>query len=114
MAVPEFRTGDTWPPLTGTVTDGAGNPVAINTASSVRMVALLQPGATVITGTTVIVDDGTAPNKGKWSYTWGASDLSAAGTYEVEIEVTWSAGKIQTFPSDKGRAATFKVTADND
>lgn len=33
------------------------------------------------------------------SYTWQASDLAEAGTYDAEFEVTFAGGKIDTFPS---------------
>jgi hypothetical protein len=112
MAVPEYRTGDNYPPITGTVTDGAGAAVNISTAVSVRFVAV--SGATVITGSTTNLDVGDVPTRGTWRYSWGASDLSVAATYEFEIEVTWPSSKIQTFPSSKLRAPTFLVTADND
>jgi hypothetical protein len=117
MAVPEYRQGDTWPPITGTVLDGNGSPVDIHTALSIRFVSLpagASPGTGSITGTTVNLDDGTLPNRGRWSYTWATHDLDVIGTYEVMIEVTWSAGKIESFPSSKLRAGTYLVTADND
>lgn len=34
---------------------------------------------------------------GEWSLAWAADDLNDAGTYVVEIEVTWDGGLPQTF-----------------
>ena len=114
MAIPEYKTGDTSPDITGTVTDALGA-VNIFTALSIRFIATNKttPG-TPIAGAAVKVDDGTAPLRGKWKYVWGASDLTVAGTYETEIEVTWTTGKIETFPNNKSRNPTFVVTDDLD
>lgn len=111
MAV-EYKTGDTTPDITGTVTDASG-PVNIFSATSIRFIA--KNGSNpVIAGVAVKIDDGTVPLRGKWKYVWGATDLSISGTWEVEIEVTWSAGKIETFPNAKGRNPSFTVTDDLD
>lgn len=115
MAVPEYRVGDTWPAITGTVLDGSGNPVNIFTAVSIKFVGWLQPAGATIIGTSGVVtnlDDSTTPNRGKWQYLWAVADLNVAGTYEVEIEVTWTTGKTESFPSSKARAGTFIVTGD--
>jgi hypothetical protein len=113
MANPVYYTGDTWPPLSGTVKDAGGNAVNISTATSIRMVA--KSGATIITGATANDDDGSNPNRGRWHYNWAAADLSVAGDYIPEIEVTWDAvsspPKIETFRLDTEK---FTVKADND
>lgn len=106
MATPVYYTGDTWPPLSGTAV------ADLSTADSIRMIAKLNAGATVIAGTASFITDG---SDGAWEYPWGASDLTVAGTYTPEIEVTWDAlsspPKIETFRDD---AVTFLVKADND
>jgi hypothetical protein len=111
MAVPEYKTGDTWPPITGTVSDANGV-VDISSAASLRFIA--KSGAFVIAGAAENLDDGQPANAGKWKYTWGANDLANAGEYECEIEITWSAGVIETFPSKDSNNPTFAVTDDLD
>jgi len=49
--------------------------------------------------------DGTA---GTWRYTWQTGEL-VVGTWAVELQVTYSGGKVQTFPAD--RPAYFSVRA---
>lgn len=110
MAV-EYKTGDTTPDLTGTVTDANG-PVNIFTATSLRFIS--KNGINTVTGAAVKIDDGTVPLRGKWKYVWAPTDLSIAGDWEVEIEVTWSAGKIETFPNSKTRNPHYTVTDDLD
>jgi hypothetical protein len=112
MATPVYYTGDTWPPMTGTVKDSTGAAVDISSADSLRMVAKISGAATVIEGAAANLTDGT---DGKWEYTWAADDLSVAGDYVPEIEVTWDNAstppKIETFRDDSQK---FTVRADND
>ena len=61
-------------------------------------------GKTYCTGTPAIVD----PLAGTWRYTWEAGEL-VAGTWAVEVQVTYSGGGVQTFPAD--RPAYFSVRA---
>jgi len=37
-----------------------------------------------------------AATDGRVSYSWAVNDLGIAGTYEVQFEVTWNDGTIQT------------------
>ena len=62
------------------------------------------PDKTVITRAGVIVDGAS----GTWRYTWQTGEL-VAGTWAVELQVTYSGGKVQTFPAD--RPAYFSVRA---
>lgn len=110
---PEFKTGDTAPVITGTVTDANG-PVNISSYVSLRFIAVSPARVNPITGAAVKIDDGTVPLRGKWSYQFGTTDLDTAGDYTVEIEGTRADSKIQTFPNNKARNPTFTVTADLD
>lgn len=110
---PEFKTGDTAPVITGTVTDANG-PVNISSYASLRFIAVSPARLTPITGTATKIDDGTVPLRGKWSYAFGTTDIDTVGTYEVEIEGVRGDGKIQTFPNAKTRNPTFTVSADLD
>lgn len=110
---PEFKTGDTAPVITGTVTDASG-PVNISSYTSLRFIAVSAQRVTPITGAAVKIDDGTVPLRGRWSYQFGTTDLDTAGTYEIEIEGTRADGKIQTFPNAKSRNPNFTISADLD
>lgn len=86
-----FTVGDTAPDLTGTLTS---NGAPVNLTGATLAVHVRKPDkTTVITLTGALVD---AP-AGKWSAPWGATDLNQAGTYTVEVQVTYSGGKVQTF-----------------
>lgn len=112
MATPVYYTGDTWPPMTGTVKDSAGVAVDISTADSLRMIAKRSGGVELIDGVATNNTDGV---DGKWKFTWAADDLTVAGDYVPEIEVTWdnlsTPPKIETFRDDTQK---FTVLADND
>lgn len=110
----EYKTGDTFPPIKGTVLDANNAAVNVFTATSLRFIAKRVGGNEVITGAATKIDDGTLGLRGRWQYTWGSSDLSVAGDYETEIEVTWSVGNIETFPDNKTRNPVFNVSADLD
>lgn len=110
---PEFKTGDTAPVITGTVTDANG-PVNISSYASLRFIAVSPARVNPITGAAVKLDDGSPGLRGRWSYQFGVTDLDTAGDYQVEIEGTRSDSKIQTFPNNKTRNPTFTITADLD
>lgn len=49
-----------------------------------------------VSGACTIVDE----DGGKVRYDWQTGDTSVAGWYRAEFEVTYSDGKIETFPND--------------
>ena len=54
-------------------------------------------GAAKVNKAAMTIDD--AAN-GQISYSWAAADTDTDGTYEAEVEVTWTGGNILTFPTD--------------
>ena len=85
-----FYTGDTSPDLTGTCTS---NGVAANITGATLALHLKKPDNTVVTKAGVIVSG----SAGTLSYSWLTNDLDQAGAWSVEVQVTYSNGKIQTF-----------------
>ena len=91
--------GDLEPPLAGTVLDGT-TPVDLTAATAVTA-HIRRPDSTVISRVVTLGNQTTAP--GTWSLAWVAAtppavgDLSVAGGYTVEIEVTWPGSRPQTF-----------------
>lgn len=41
----------------------------------------------------------TTPASGVCTYSWGTADTNTVGTFEAEAEITWSDGKVETFPN---------------
>lgn len=99
MATP-YTVGDTAPNLTGTINaDGTG-------AAGVAHVA--RPDGSVFSHT--VTFSSPTPTLTSWSMVLVAGDLNQAGTYRVEVEVTFSNGKIQTFYFDSdGQFSNFTV-----
>lgn len=90
--------GDTSPDLTGTCSTELNGVVTVaNITGATLALHIKKPSGTVLTKVGTIVS-GVA---GTWSYTWVAGDLDEAGVYEVENQVTYSNGRIQTFGPDK-------------
>ena len=85
-----WHAGDTDPALTGAATD-AGVAVDLTPAASC-MVHVQHPDGTLISRAPTV----TVGTSGAWSLPWLATEL-IEGVYNVELEVTWSAGHIQTF-----------------
>lgn len=114
-----FYTGDTWPPLTGTIRNASGIAQSLASAASFRTVSKMSGATPVIQGAATYCPTafgGTGNGSdGKWAYFWAADDLALAGSYVPEVEVTWDAAstpaRIETF---RDSTEFFVVLADND
>ena len=85
-----WHAGDTDPALTGAATDAG---VAVNLTPALScLVHVERPDGTLISRAPTVAVGTT----GAWSLPWQATEL-IAGVYSVELEVTWSAGHVQTF-----------------
>jgi len=94
-----YTVGDTAPALTGTV--------SANLTSTTIEVHIRRPDGTTISRAGTITAVGPP---GGWSLTLQSGDLSVAGLYTVEVQVTFSGGAIQTFAyDDAGSSNTFTV-----
>lgn len=83
-----------------------GEPVDLTAASAARF--------TMKTGTTLKVnkEDMVFVDRltGVIEYVWVVGDTDVSGTYNVEVEIDWGGGEIQSFPS-KGY---FTITIEDD
>lgn len=65
-------------------------------------------------GQAVKVSRGTAtisnPTAGEVTYPWASADTDTSGNYVAEVEVTWSDGKVETFPNN----GYFEITVTDD
>lgn len=92
-----IRQGDTAPRITGTLTDGAGDPVDVSGST----VLLHLHGLTVVNDLVLTASlDGDAPDDNVVYYDWEAGDTDEVGYYSGEWQVTFGSGQIQTFPND--------------
>jgi predicted membrane protein len=65
-------------------------PVDLSTAVSVKVIAV-QMGVTLFSKAT------TKPSNGVITVTWSAGDTDTIGPVDIEFEVTWAPGRVQTF-----------------
>jgi hypothetical protein len=96
LEVRYVKEGDTGALFTATLKDNTGAVVNL-TGATVNFVMALPNATPKINAAAVIVG---TPTLGQVSYTTGATDLNAVGTYFVEWKVTFAGGQIQRFPGD--------------
>lgn len=117
MADPKYKTGDTWPPLSGTVSDDGG-PVNISTADSLRVVLKLDNPVTTKSIPATNLDVGTPETRGKWEAPLEVDTFDNPGDWDAELEVTWDNNttppEIETYPNDEVNNPKVHVTADLD
>ena len=87
MTFAGFVTNDTAGDLVVALTDKDGN--ALNVAGASARIHLLRPDGTVL-------DVPATLTTGQATYSWQTGDLSVAGDWKGEVEVTYSGGKKQT------------------
>lgn len=91
-----MKRGDTTPTFRARCLDDT-TPVDLSSAASVKLLMRRYGASTsALSATMVVEDQATSPG---WVYrAWSPSDLSVAGEYHAEVEVTWANGTVQTFP----------------
>lgn len=108
----QFKRGDTAAVIRATLysDDASTTPLDLTGASVKFIMALIaaEPGTPVVNGACTIID---AVN-GRVGYDWMSTDVAVAGVYMAEFQVTYSDGKIQTFPRVEYLAIT--ITEDLD
>jgi peptidoglycan/xylan/chitin deacetylase (PgdA/CDA1 family) len=107
MAI-QLKRNDTKDTISYTMTYADGTPVNL-TGATVRFV--MGKGKTLITSATATIISAAT---GKVEYTLNESDTLLAGNYNAEFEVTFSDGKIKTFPSDGYISLRIQPNVDND
>lgn len=102
-----MKQNDTFPVLTAILSDQVG-PVNLTTADSVKFIMKMASPSTLVTGVCVIVTPQTGADVGKVTYDWIPADTATNGTYQVEFEVTWNPGDVETFPNDGYKTLEIK------
>lgn len=95
----QIKQHDTTPPLplhlTSTdPTTKVTTDIDLSTATRVRVLIARSAGHPPI----VDRDVAARPADGRLLFTWQAGDTDTAGTWDVEVEITWGDGTIQTAP----------------
>lgn len=89
---------DTSEDLIATLNDSAGTSFNLTGATVVFNMQNINTGAVKVNRAAATVVDATLR---KVKYVWQASNVNTAGDYFGEFEVTFSSGKIATFPNTK-------------
>lgn len=96
---------DTWPPIQVALSDQLGT-IDLSTATQVKFLASSGLGGHDIDG----ICNVTNASVGELIYTWVTGDTQYTGDYEVEFEITWNDGTIETVPNDS--YGTLVIVAD--
>ena len=95
MADYTIKRGDTYPPLTVTLSDLNG-PINLTAASAVHLEMKSTVGTLIASLGCVIA----SPAGGVIQRNWGTTETSMVDTWSMEWEILWAAGGIQTVPND--------------
>jgi hypothetical protein len=87
--------GDRLPVLEVTLQDGNGDAVDLTNAST----ATLQRETSAGTLTTFSMSFNATRTTGKVSYAWAAGETATADRYKCRVVITWSTGKLESFPA---------------
>ncbi|MCA1571918.1 MAG: hypothetical protein LC798_16725 [Chloroflexi bacterium] len=94
-----MRVGDRLPAILSTLTDGAGTPLDLTEALSVRFIMRAMDGvAPILDAAADVIGD---PPLGQVRYSWAAGDTAVAGAYFAEWQVTFSDSRRLTVPNDE-------------
>lgn len=97
-----MKTGDTAPHVHAVLLDAAGDPVDL-AAATVRFILATRGWLEVrvdAPADMLQIGNGTDGSRGLVRYPWAEGDTAEAGTYDVEFEVTYSDGTVQSFPTE--------------
>lgn len=92
-----IKQNDTSPSLRATLTGSDGSAINLNNATVGFKMGPISGGALTVSAAADIFD----PSEGVIEYLWTEEDTSEAGDYRAEIEVTYSDGKVETFPNSE-------------
>ena len=90
----KIKRNDTSPAISQQLLDSDGNAVDITGATIKFLMA--RRGPLKVNGTATIVTAAT----GMVKYQWVAADTDTVGLYQIEWEVTYSGGGVETFPNE--------------
>ena len=90
-----IKQNDTAPIIQGAAKTRAGEAIDV-TGATVRFHMNVQGGANKVDGAGAVVNGA----GGVMKYEWAPGDTDTIGTFDAEFEVTYSDGKIESFPND--------------
>lgn len=98
-----IKQNDTSPSLSATLTDASLN--AINLTGATVMLHLKAYEGSLKVDAEMDITDASG---GVVQYDWQVGDTDTAGTYNVEFEVTYADGSVETFPNNNNLTLIIK------
>jgi len=96
MANFSIKENDTLPALRAVLKDSAGEPIDLTGATVMFHMRNTSNSNVKVDSAATIIDAG----GGVVDYQWIAQDTDNVGQYEIEFEVTFPGGGVQTFPNN--------------
>ncbi len=98
----ELTEGDTAPVVFRNFRDGDGADIPTNMVAAVQFSLKHQSGGAIPVNLAActVTSTGSSPLVCEWRP--GAADLDTAGTYDAELVITYTSGRIKRFPSVAG------------
>lgn len=90
-----IKQNDTSPSLAAYIQTSAGD--AVNLVGATAKLHIKETGGSTLLVKTMTITDAV---EGLVQYDWVDPDTNIAGTYNAEIEITYSDGKIETYPNN--------------
>lgn len=98
-----MKKGDRLPTLTATLTDVTGAAVDLEPAVTVQFrMANVNTDVIQVNAAATSLQNGNGGDgtKGDVQYEWGVGDTTVPGVYRAEFKVTFSDGKVASYPND--------------
>lgn len=102
-----FKRGDTFRPLDAVLSDTDG---VIDLTVATQVEVLLRSATRLVHGICEVLD----PVAGSVRYEWADGDTDYADEYQVEWEITWPGGKLDTVPNDSYKTVLIAEDLDED
>src|SRR5215213_8754438 len=103
MADFTLKRGDTRPLLMAQLVDiaaGVQTPINLTTATGVKLIMKLQNAPANTTPTVNSACAFVNRTTGTVSYTWTSANTATVGIYNIEFEIAWNDGGVETVPND--------------
>lgn len=104
-----LKVGDTYPNIETILKNGDGNPIDLTGATVRFRMSVAGGGNLMLEEDATLVTPQTGTDIGRVYYTWDTDDVAIAGTYQAEWIVTFSSGKIATFPRGVTNGTDFNL-----
>lgn len=96
-SITTMRQNDRRPVLVLALTDSAGDPLDLTSASATFTMTQVGVATPKVNAAACTIP---TPTNGQVVYSWAAGNTDTVGLFKAEVVITWSSGVTQTFPAE--------------